>query len=77
MSVHTWGEDPSGIWQMRINDRVNFLICYFNVVIFKMSNKKNRVTVKIVVNLKTLNLCYMVINSENSLKNKFQKLKII
>ena len=23
MSVHTWGENPSGIWQLRINDRVN------------------------------------------------------
>jgi proprotein convertase subtilisin/kexin type 1 len=22
MSVHTWGEDPSGVWQLRINDRV-------------------------------------------------------
>lgn len=21
MSVHTWGEDPSGVWQIRINDR--------------------------------------------------------
>ena len=25
MSVHTWGENPSGIWQIRINDRVNYL----------------------------------------------------
>lgn len=22
MSVHTWGEDPSGTWKIRINDRV-------------------------------------------------------
>ena len=25
MSVHTWGEDPAGLWQIRINDRVNFI----------------------------------------------------
>ena len=24
MSVHTWGENPTGIWQLRINDRVKF-----------------------------------------------------
>lgn len=42
MSVHTWGEDPSGIWQMRINDRVNFLICYFNVVIFKTNVEQKK-----------------------------------
>lgn len=22
MSVHTWGEDPTGVWTVRINDRV-------------------------------------------------------
>ena len=22
MSVHTWGENPSGIWKLRINDIV-------------------------------------------------------
>lgn len=25
MSVHTWGEDPSGTWTIRINDRVDYL----------------------------------------------------
>lgn len=24
MSVHTWGENPSGTWKLRLNDRVNF-----------------------------------------------------
>ena len=24
MSVHTWGEDPAGVWQFRINVRVSF-----------------------------------------------------
>lgn len=23
MSVHTWGEDPTGLWKIRINDKVN------------------------------------------------------
>ena len=23
MSVHTWGEDPTGIWKVRIHDRVS------------------------------------------------------
>lgn len=25
MSVHTWSEDPSGIWKIRINDQVHHL----------------------------------------------------
>jgi subtilisin-like proprotein convertase family protein len=31
MSVHTWGENPSGIWELKIDDRV--IIC------FKSANK--------------------------------------
>ena len=26
MSLHTWGENPSGTWKLRINDRVSFFI---------------------------------------------------
>lgn len=26
MSVHNWGENPSGVWKIRINDRV----CFYN-----------------------------------------------
>jgi subtilisin-like proprotein convertase family protein len=35
MSVHTWGENPSGVWQIRVNDRVRniyfILFCIFSL----------------------------------------------
>ena len=40
MSVHTWGENPSGIWKLRINDRVNFVLLFkhFNLIRNKINN---------------------------------------
>ena len=38
MSVHTWGENPNGIWQMRINDRVNILFLLINWFIKNLTN---------------------------------------
>jgi len=45
MSVHTWGEGPTGMWKVRIHDRVSskiynyllvrfFLIDYFYVYLY-------------------------------------------
>lgn len=33
MSVHTWGENPEGVWKVRINDRVSLRV-YFRVYFF-------------------------------------------
>ena len=35
MSVHSWGEDPNGVWKVRIHDRVSRLL--FKIV-FQPSN---------------------------------------
>ncbi len=31
MSVHTWGENPNGVWKFRINDKV-ISICLFYIM---------------------------------------------
>ncbi len=38
MSVHTWGENPAGVWQIRVNDRVSLIQWYFLWMIFKNIN---------------------------------------